>query len=410
MSNRYQSGHELRLLEGTREYFPALIADLDAAQREVWLETYIFDVWGQGEILAQALERTALRGVAVRLTVDGFGTPALPDAWRARFDAAGVQWRIYSQFGWAGWLVPRNWRRLHRKLVVIDNQIAYCGGINVLDDYFDPNYGTLDEPRFDLAVRVIGPLALNVLDAVNQLWWRGQAWRLARTRAYLAALRAMREAQQHFDAKQSPAQASPQSATTSNAAAALILRDNVQNRGRIERAYLAAIRSAQQEIIIANAYFIPGGRMRRALVQAAKRGVSVQLLLQGRYEYFMQFHAARAVYGTLLDAGVQIYEYADSFLHAKVATVDAQSPRAWATVGSSNLDPLSLLLAREANVVVRDSAFAQHLRARLTRAMAQGGERVNAQAHAQRSLSQRITHWLAYGLMRFALMVTGKRY
>jgi cardiolipin synthase A/B len=408
MSNRYQPGHELQLLEGTRQYIPALVADIDLAQREVWLETYIFDLRGDGELLALALERAAKRAVAVRLTVDGVGTPELPNEWRQRFDAAGVQWRIYSQIGWAGWLVPRNWRRLHRKLAVVDGHIAYCGGINVLDDYFDPNHGPLTHPRFDLAVRVTGPLVLQVLEAVSQLWWRGQAWRLARTRAYTAALRAMREAQQRFGMA-STGVGGP-SVAASNAVAALVLRDNVQNRGRIERAYLAAIRAAQQEVIIANAYFIPGGRMRRALVQAAKRGVRVQLLLQGRYEYFMQFHAARAVYDTLLQAGVQIYEYADSFLHAKVATVDANTPRGWATVGSSNLDPLSLLLAREANVVVRDAAFAQKLRERLQRAMAQGGELVDAQDLAKRSLLQRVTHWLAYAMVRLALLITGKRY
>jgi cardiolipin synthase A/B len=413
MSKHYQSGHELKLLEGTREYFPALIADMDAAGREVWLETYIFDVRGDGQQLALALERTAQRGVVVRLTMDGFGTPELPSEWRKRFDAAGVQWRIYAQFGWAGWLVPRNWRRLHRKLAVVDGHTAYCGGINVLDDYFDPNHGPLTHPRFDLAVRVTGPLVLNVLEAVSQLWWRGQAWRLARSRAYTAALRAMREAQQRFEtpsAQGTRASADRAQSLISKATAALVLRDNVQNRGRIERAYLAAIRAAQHEVIIANAYFIPGGRMRRALVQAAKRGVRVQLLLQGRYEYFMQFHAARAVYDTMLSAGVQIYEYADSFLHAKVATVDANGPMGWATVGSSNIDPLSLLLAREANVVVRDPAFAQQLRQRLRQAMARAGEPVSMQVHAQRKLPQRLTDWLAYGLMRFALMVTGKRY
>jgi cardiolipin synthase len=146
--------------------------------------------------------------------------------------------------------------------------------------------------------------------------------------------------------------------------------------------------------------------MRQALVSAARRGVRVQLLLQGRYEYFMQYYAARPIYGTLLAAGVQIYEYAPSFLHAKVAVVDGE----WATVGSSNLDPLSLLLAREANVMVQDHEFAQDLRGRLLVAMTQGGRQMDAQEDARRPLRQRVSEWAAFVLMRILLAVQGKKY
>ena len=192
--------------------------------------------------------------------------------------------------------------------------------------------------------------------------------------------------------------------------AALLLRDNVLHRTSIERAYLRAIAQARREVIIANAYFMPGGKLRRALILAARRGVRVQLLLQGRYEYFMQYHAARPVYGALLAAGVEIYEYESSFLHAKVAVVDAQGRRAWATVGSSNLDPLSLLLAREANVVVRDAAFAQQLHARLVRARDAGGRPLDPHEYAARPWRERVLDRVAFGLMRAALWVTGNRY
>ena len=192
--------------------------------------------------------------------------------------------------------------------------------------------------------------------------------------------------------------------------AALVLRDNVRNRSRIEKAYRRAIGTARHEVIIANAYFMPGGKLRRALVMAARRGVRVRLLLQGKYEYFMQYHAARPVYGALLEAGVEIYEYAPSFLHAKVAVIDATGERPWATVGSSNLDPLSLLLAREANVVVEDAAFAQDLRQRLVHAMQHAGRRMDPARYAGRPLRQRVLDRIAFGLMRLALWVTGKQY
>ena len=156
----------------------------------------------------------------------------------------------------------------------------------------------------------------------------------------------------------------------------------------------------------ANAYFVPGGKLRKGLIHAAQRGVRVRLLLQGRYEYFMQYHATRPVYGALLAAGVEIHEYSVSFHHAKVAVIDGH----WATVGSSNLDPLSLLLAREANVVLDDVAFAQDLRARLEHAMVQGGVRVDPAAYANRPWRQRFLDRVAFGVMRILLFLNGKRY
>ena len=191
-----------------------------------------------------------------------------------------------------------------------------------------------------------------------------------------------------------------------HARASLALRDNLRNRTRIERAYRRAIGRARKEVIIANAYFVPGRKMRTALVSAARRGVKVQLLLQGRYEYFLQYYAARPVYGALLKAGIEIHEYSPSFLHAKVAVIDGN----WATVGSSNLDPLSLLLAREANVVVQDAAFAQGLRLCLTNAIAHAGRRMDAAQFEARPWHRRVLERVALGVMRVLLMVQGKKY
>ena len=145
-----------------------------------------------------------------------------------------------------------------------------------------------------------------------------------------------------------------------------MIRDNLRNRREIEQAYLTAIHNARSEILIANAYFLPGVRFRRALVAAAQRGVQVTLLLQGRVEYVLLHYASRALYGQLLQAGVEIQEHHKSFLHAKVAVID----RRWATVGSSNIDPFSLLMSREANIVVRNVPFAEELRREVRRIIA----------------------------------------
>jgi cardiolipin synthase A/B len=394
-------GHHLQLLEGSRAFFPSLVAAIDGAQREVLLETYIFDFTGSGADVAYALERAGRRGVTVRLVVDGFGTPELPPFWEMRFDAARVQWALYSRTGAFGLLWPGQWRRLHRKLCVVDETIGFCGGINILDDYHDPNHGPLLSPRLDFSLRVEGPLVQQMHQTMQRQWSRIEAMGQLRRARWSGAFELWRAA------RPQPARAAalPRQGDI-NVRAALLLRDNLRNRAVIERSYLRAIGRARDEIIIANAYFVPGGRMRRALINAARRGVHVSLLVQGRYEYFMQYYASRPVFGALLRAGAHIHEYAPSFLHAKVAVIDGH----WATIGSSNLDPLSLLLAREANVVVDDPRFARRLRERLLHAMVQEGKRMDPAAYEKRPPWQRMKERLALVVMRILLVIQGKKY
>lgn len=408
-------GHEVQLLQGGQAFFPALVLAIDQGTHEVRMETYIFELDASGLLVAAALVRAAQRGVAVYLVLDGAGTPRIPGEWAAQFDKAGVKWHIFSPLGRLGLLFPSSWRRMHRKLCVVDGRVVFCGGINVLDDFQDPNYGVLSEPRFDFAVRVTGPLAQAAYETTAQFWWRLQTAKKVRSMDFHAAWQALQEAIR-LALEDGSAGAVPVKGNGRNgshgeprnhsAKADLVLRDNLLNRSRIERSYRKAIGEARQEIIIANAYFVPGRKLRKALIHAAQRGVKVRLLLQGRYEYFMQYHAARPVYGVLLAAGVEIHEYAPSFLHAKVAVIDSQ----WATVGSSNLDPLSLLLAREANVVVKDVPFAQDLRSRLIHAMEHEGQRVDPAVYANRSWQQHFLDRMAFGLMRMALFLSRNRY
>ncbi len=394
-------GHSLQLLQGSGEFFPALVAAIDAALREVRLESYIFDFTGPGADVAYALERAARRGVSIKVVVDGYGSGPLPEFWQERLAQAGVDWRIYSPLGRFGLFHIGAWRRLHRKLCVVDGEVGFCGGINILDDFYDPNHGALEAPRLDFAVRIVGPLVNDIVVAMDRLWLRMQAMRNIRK----ARLTGAQDSWRASGAAQSPAAGMTAAGARPSSRAALVLRDNLRNRTRIERAYRRAIGRAHTEIIIANAYFVPGRKMREALIAAARRGVKVKLLLQGRYEYFMQYYAARPIYGALLRAGVEIHEYAPSFLHAKVAVIDGR----WATVGSSNLDPLSLLLAREANVLVEDAGFAAQLRASLVLAIGQGRP-MHVQEYIQRPLRQRFMENLAHALMRLALAIQGKNY
>ena len=402
----------LQLLQGGAALFPALIAAFDEAEAWIQFETYIFDFHGEAAEVADALARAAERGVAVQVLVDAIGCGPVPPEWQERFADAKVEWCVYSPLtSRLGLLVPERWRRLHRKLCVVDQKLMFCGGINVLDDLYDPNHGWLDAPRFDFAVAIKGSLALEAADAMALVWWRVQAGYSARQKHLSEAWEKFRSA--GYGGRADASALLPLEDTgvgalhgPSRSRAALVLRDNLRNRNSIERAYRKAIGGAREDILIANAYFVPGGKLRRALIRAARRGVRVTLLLQGKYEYYMQYHAARPVYGALLAAGVEIHEYSASFLHAKVAVIDGR----WATVGSSNLDPLSLLLAREANVVVEDREFAQDLRTRLQAAVHNHGERMDPVSYSRRPLGQRLQGWTAYALMRLALLVAGQRY
>ncbi len=425
------AGHQLLLLQGGAEFFPALVQAMDAARSVVHLETYIFEFAGSALSVAEALERAALRGVEVRLVVDGVGTPRIPAEWQQRFAAAGVKWRVYAPLGRLGLLIPSRWRRLHRKLCVVDGALGFCGGINLIDDQDDVALGRLSAPRLDFSLRVAGPLVNDMVQTMEQLWWRLQAVRRARQREFRAAWEALKVTRPvgdfsrllaalgptteldwahgtspHGAADSATGVGHPMPLGVDGAAAALVLRDNVTNRHSIERAYLKAIGESRVEVVVANAYFIPGRKLRKALTMAVQRGVRVRLLLQGKYEHFMQYHAARPVYQTLLQAGVEIHEYAPSALHAKVAVIDQR----WATVGSTNLDPLSLLLAREANVVTVDPRFSQLLHTCLEQLLEGAGQRLDASGLAARPWHQRVLDWLAFGVMRATLFLTGHRY
>ena len=218
---------------------------ITAAAHEVLLETYIFEFARSVLPVAQALEQAAARGVAVRVVVDGVGTGDVPPDWQQRWRAAGVQWQVFNPA--RGWrlLLPKRWRRLHRKLCVVDSRVAFCGGVNLLDDHFDPNHGELAEPRFDFAVRVTGPLVADMHDTMVRLWLRLKVTRPGgqrRLESTLATARAVARA---------GVESAPGPSQFAGAVAALVLRDNFRFRRRIEVTYRLAISQARREILIA---------------------------------------------------------------------------------------------------------------------------------------------------------------
>lgn len=381
MATEFLPGNRLKLLNSGGEYFPALIAAIESATLEIYLESYIFADDEVGHEVTGALCRAARRGVQVKVTVDGFGGQNFSADFLPRLSEAGVRAMVYRPEIGRFHIRRHRLRRLHRKLVVIDARIAFVGGINIVDDNNAPEDM---RPRYDYAACIEGPTVRQVHHAVRRMW-EIVSWVNFKRRFRLAPLNTL----------------SYQIAGSQSAA--FLIRDNIRHRNDILHAYIAAINAAENEILIANAYFLPGVRFGLALQAAAKRGVKISVLLQGKTDHPMLRYATQALYGAALSNGIRIFEYEKSFMHAKVAVIDGH----WATVGSSNIDPFSLLMAKEANLVVRDSLFAGELQASIREAITSGGREMGLEEMSRQPWHSRFMRWLSYVLVRALVGITG---
>jgi cardiolipin synthase A/B len=378
----YIQNNQITLLQNGEAYFQAMEGALDLAVHDIYLESYIFENDETGQRIAQALKRAALRGVKTHMLIDGFGSMKMPETMIDDLEAAGVRVMKFRPKTSPWTLRRRRLRRLHRKIVVVDRKTAFVGGINIIDDM---DLSGQPSPRYDYAVCVQGPLVNDIHDSAQRVWSRVAWTRLRSGRGW-------------DNGRQTQAAESG-----GHMRSAFLVRDNIRHRRDIEDAYLQAIQTAHFEIILASAYFLPGLNFRHALLDAAGRGVRVVLLLQGKMDHRLVHSATHALYGHFLDAGIEIYEYHKSLLHAKVAVIDEY----WATVGSSNLDPFSLLLSLEANVVVNDENFASELKHSLEKAIKTSALRIAANKWRAQSIRLRLTSWISYGLMRCMVGIAG---
>jgi len=396
----FEGGHEVALLRGGDALFPAMGEAIVRARHTVWLATYIFHDDAVAQTLALVLAEAARRGVQVRVVVDGFGSKATLAALRGWMTEAGVDLAVFRPIDrWWSWFAPGQARRLHQKLCVVDADVAFVGGINLIADRNDLHHGWSDAPRLDFAVQVKGAAVAEVEQAVQAIWTRaklGHVWRdevatLARSAAPIARARRLMQRMRIVR----PHRRAGDQAAQPPVSLAFVVRDNLRQRRSIERAYMEAFQHARERIDMVTPYFYPGRSFRRALVRAAERGVRVRLLLQGKIDYRIAGLAARVLYDELLAKGVEIHEYVPAYLHAKVAVVDDD----WATLGSSNIDPLSLLLNLEANVVVHDAPFAAQVAHELDVAIA-ASRKVLAPPYAtgwlavlRRTFVASVAHW-----------------
>ncbi|MBW8828947.1 MAG: cardiolipin synthase ClsB [Burkholderiales bacterium] len=374
MNTRWKTGNRFRLLENGEEFFPAVFEAIESARHEVIIETFILFQDKVGLALQRCLLDAARRGVQVDVTVDGYGSPGLTAGFIESLTSAGVRFHVFdARPRLFGRLRTNLFRRMHRKIVVVDGAKAFVGGINYSADHL-ADYGP--EAKQDYAVEVKGPIVEEIHHFVHEAVSPGQG----RLRWW----------------RRDKAQVSHGGQAAGDAAALFVTRDNREHRDDIERHYRIALRAARHEVLIANAYFFPGYRLLKELRRAAQRGVRVSLILQGHPDMPIVKIAARMLYDHLLRSGVRIFEYCERPLHAKVALADDE----WATVGSSNLDPLSLALNLEANVIIRDRGFAAVLREHLKALMEKSCNEIDPKREMDRSWWRLAASYFAFHLIR----------
>jgi cardiolipin synthase len=392
---RWISGNSLTLLENGEAFFPRVFECIAAARREVLLETFILFEDKVGKGLHAALLKAAANGAQVDITLDGYGSPDLSARFITTLTDAGVRVHMFDP-GPRLWGMRTNlFRRMHRKIVVVDSERAFVGGINYSADHL-ADFGP--QAKQDYAVEIQGPLVANVRTFVCKALAAGQ--RNAR-QTWLTRLRERFSARAEARAEKAAETAAEEARSTSpdgnhGAQALFVTRDNRKHSSDIERHYRIAIRAARKQVIIANAYFFPGYRLLREMRKAARRGVDVRLILQGEPDMPIVKTAATMLYHHLMKSGVHIYEYCERPLHGKVAVSDSE----WATVGSSNLDPLSLSLNLEANVIIRDVAFNKHLTERLEFLMANSCRQIRASDLEEHSGWRTVRSFFIFHLLR----------
>lgn len=340
-----------------------MLEAIAGAKTRISFESFIIRADRTGELFAQALIARAQAGVEVRFSYDALGSYGLPDAFCEKLRRAGVKvLEFHPLHSFGAWRTLN--RRNHRKILVIDGSIGFVGGINIADDYAPVSQG--GGGWRDTHLRFEGPAA-GWLEALFLRTW-------------------VRETIERF------VEPLPRRAFDGGVLMRVLGGRNLRERRLIRGAYLRAIRLAEKEVLITNAYFLPDPVLIRALAGAVKRGVTVKVILGGTTSDvpWVGF-AALSVYGKLLRRGVEIFEWKDRVLHAKTAVVDG----IWSTVGSYNLDYRSLLHNLEVNAAILDPGFGAQMQAMFARDLL-ASRRVTMDDWESRSWTERMRDWIAY--------------
>jgi cardiolipin synthase A/B len=324
LNSKYLPGHSVQLLHSGDEYFSVLENEINKAQKLIHLQVYIFDSDTTGNKIISALSNAVLRGVHVFLMVDGFGSYSLQREYIKSIESKGIAFRYFSKLPFTG--ITLNGRRLHHKVCVIDSKIAIVGGINIADKYSGYNE---KNAWLDYAILVNGEVAYQLNTVCNQIWEK-------------------RFVKKVLELKDSSNGVDPVLIKVSR-------NDWFRGKNEISASYKNILKASKSEIIIVASYFTPSTRLLKILRNAAENNRQVKIILTRNSDVFMMKQAINYLYSVLLKSGIQIYEYKEAVLHAKVCIVD----REWTTIGSHNLNKLSEFLSVELNLEVKDSSFAK---------------------------------------------------
>lgn len=325
----WRGGNRFELLLDGPAFFPRMLAAIDGARQQVEIELYLIEDGHCSERLVDTLCRAAERGVTVRGLFDAYGAAGLGAALRERMQAAGVQLRWYNPVRWRRGI--RNFHRDHRKLLLVDQRLAYVGGTGSTDEFWLPDEAS--SPWHEVMVEIEGPLVGDWQQLFEHLWRARFSWR-----------------PRHQPVPLNLPECPPAGVGLGRVAYA----DAAQHRD-ILLSLLRVLKGARKRVWLATPYFLPTWKIRRALRRAAARGVEVRLLLAGRNtDHPPVRFAGQRYYPKLLRAGVRIFEYQPSFLHLKMVLVDD-----WVSVGSCNFDHWNLRFNLDANVEALDPDFTQ---------------------------------------------------
>ncbi|GEK48626.1 cardiolipin synthase B [Bisbaumannia pacifica] len=362
MRGVWREGNRFTLLPEASQFLPAMLEALEAAESWVLVELYLMESGRLGDAVIEALGRAAGRGVRVLLMLDGYGAMGLNEADRRRLAELGVALRFFNPLGFHLPLA-RNLTRDHRKLVVVDGRVAFTGGFGAVDDFLRAWY--------EVAVRIEGPVVADWVRLFSRLWDSS----LTRGAGEASLVRGLRLALADDDGYQGMR--------------GRVVWGQGYRYQAIRRSLHRRVRQARRRLWICTPYFVPTLGLRIRLAMAARRGVDVRLLLPGEaHDHPGVRYAGQRFYGRLLRAGIRIFEFQPSFIHAKFCLVDD-----WSSIGSCNFDHWSLHWNLEANQEIDDPRFAREVAALFERNFVASHE-IYAGAWARRPRWQRLKEWL----------------
>jgi cardiolipin synthase len=363
-------GNRLETLLNGDQIFPAMLAAIRAARRTITFETYIYWSGEIGQEFAAALAERARAGVQVHLLLDWLGASKMDDSQLEEMEAAGVEIEMYRPLRWYN--LSRMNHRTHRKLLVVDGAVGFTGGVGIADNW----QGHAEDPEHwrDTHFRLEGPAVAQMQAAFLDNWLEVRP-EVLHGDAYFPAL------------------------PSEGDACAQVFKSSFGEGSESTRLmYLLSIASAEESILLSSSYFVPDAVAIDAFVAAKQRGVRVEILVPGHHiDASVVRRASRGLWGRLLEAGVEIYEYQPTMFHVKVLVVDGL----WTSVGSTNFDNRSFSLNDEANLNVLDAEFAAE-QERIFEQDKRHARRVTLEAWQGRPRSEKLREWLS-GLLRAQL-------